>query len=155
MLATDKQVSFLSRLIRDRDLATLTPEQRDWIASANLAALTVAQASRTIEALIALPQACAGIDPEHGIAYLDSQARVVLCVLSRTSGHLIGKVWDGSRFQYERGALRSLVRALTMQEAEAFGARHGVCACCGATLTDPKSVERGIGPVCAARLGAL
>lgn len=33
--------------------------------------------------------------------------------------------------------------------AIASGKKNGFCACCGKELTDPKSVEAGIGPVCA------
>lgn len=33
------------------------------------------------------------------------------------------------------------------------GKRTGNCACCGRELTDPKSVERGIGPICADKWG--
>lgn len=32
--------------------------------------------------------------------------------------------------------------------AVAYGRRTGNCACCGRTLSDPESVERGIGPIC-------
>jgi len=37
-----------------------------------------------------------------------------------------------------------------LKEAIAYGRRTGVCACCGRELTDPESIDRGIGPVCAA-----
>lgn len=37
--------------------------------------------------------------------------------------------------------------------AVAYGKRYGSCSCCGRTLTDPVSVERGIGPICAERFG--
>lgn len=32
--------------------------------------------------------------------------------------------------------------------AAQFGKRTGVCGVCGKTLTDPKSVKKGIGPIC-------
>ncbi|UFW91072.1 DUF6011 domain-containing protein [Bradyrhizobium barranii] len=37
--------------------------------------------------------------------------------------------------------------------AVAYGRRTGSCACCGRALTDPSSIERGIGPVCAENYG--
>ena len=40
---------------------------------------------------------------------------------------------------------------LTREQAEAFGQRTGICAMCGAVLTNPESVERGIGPICAGK----
>lgn len=65
-------------------------------------------------------------------------------------------VFNGrGKWEYEQGAMR-LIREqgvkLTVEEAAAFGHLHGLCAVCGRTLTDPKSVERGIGPVCAGKL---
>jgi hypothetical protein len=38
---------------------------------------------------------------------------------------------------------------MTLQEAAKFGHLHGVCFVCCKQLTDPESVKRGIGPVCA------
>ena len=37
--------------------------------------------------------------------------------------------------------------------AVAYGRMTGNCACCGRELTDPKSVELGIGPICAEKWG--
>lgn len=37
--------------------------------------------------------------------------------------------------------------------AVAYGQRTGTCACCGRELTDPESIERGIGPICAGHYG--
>ena len=34
-----------------------------------------------------------------------------------------------------------------------YGQMTGSCACCGRTLTNPASIERGIGPICAGRFG--
>ena len=38
-------------------------------------------------------------------------------------------------------------------EAIAYGKEFGVCCCCNRTLTDPKSVAKGIGPVCEKTFG--
>ena len=32
--------------------------------------------------------------------------------------------------------------------ARAYGKRTGICSCCGRELTDPVSIENGIGPIC-------
>ncbi len=37
--------------------------------------------------------------------------------------------------------------------AEAYGIETKQCCICNTTLTDPKSVARGIGPICAAKFG--
>lgn len=34
-----------------------------------------------------------------------------------------------------------------------YGKESGECSCCGRELTDPKSIERGIGPICATKFG--
>jgi hypothetical protein len=39
------------------------------------------------------------------------------------------------------------------KEARLYGLRTKRCACCGIELTDPKSIERGIGPICAEKWG--
>jgi hypothetical protein len=41
---------------------------------------------------------------------------------------------------------------LTVEEARILGRSLGCCMICGATLTDPESVERGIGPICETRV---
>jgi hypothetical protein len=41
---------------------------------------------------------------------------------------------------------------LTKDQAAEFGHTHGSCLICMKELTDPESVARGIGPVCATRL---
>lgn len=57
-------------------------------------------------------------------------------------------------FEFAPGAIRTLKpeHRLTLDEAKEFGQLYGVCACCGRTLTDEKSIELGIGPVCAGKL---
>jgi hypothetical protein len=78
---------------------------------------------------------------------------------ARQSGHLYAKrltvFGQGSAtFEFEQGAIRKLrpQDRMTAEDAAAFGHQFGVCAVCGAALTDPESVERGIGPVCATRV---
>lgn len=58
------------------------------------------------------------------------------------------------RWEYVAGAIRSLTEGdrITLEQAAEYGHLHGLCAICGRTLTDPESVERGIGPVCATRI---
>ena len=34
-----------------------------------------------------------------------------------------------------------------------YGKVSGECSCCGRELTDPRSIERGIGPICATKFG--
>lgn len=56
-------------------------------------------------------------------------------------------------FAYAAGMIRKLKIEwkMTLEEAKAFGALYGTCCVCGRTLTDEKSIEAGIGPVCASK----
>ena len=75
------------------------------------------------------------------------------------SGNLYAKrleVDPGSRtgtFVYEPGAIRRIDPAwrMTKEDAIAFGSLYGCCCACGRTLTDEKSIEAGIGPICGRR----
>lgn len=85
-----------------------------------------------------------------GGAYWSTNGEVVY-VSKGTSGHLYGKVWDGESFNYRRGILREIDRALTVEEAAEFGHTTTRCCCCGRTLKNPESVSLGIGPICRKR----
>lgn len=58
------------------------------------------------------------------------------------------------KFEYLPGLIYKLSpeQRLTREQAAEFGHAYGLCGMCGATLTDPASVARGIGPQCATRL---
>lgn len=59
------------------------------------------------------------------------------------------------KWEYVPGAIGTLTAddAITVEQAAEYGHLHGFCAICGKTLTDPDSVKRGIGPVCAENIG--
>jgi hypothetical protein len=65
---------------------------------------------------------------------------------------------DGSqrgRWEYTAG-LYGQLRAdelMTPEKAKEFGDLYGVCFKCGAALTNPESIERGCGPICADKMG--
>jgi Family of unknown function (DUF6011) len=89
---------------------------------------------------------------EPGIYYRDGS---VYRVQRSQAGRLYPLLWDedGEVFDYEsaKGSLPTLHAsdAMTLEQAEEFGRVFGICVVCNRTLTDPASVERGIGPVCA------
>lgn len=75
------------------------------------------------------------------------------------SGNLYAKmlVVDGpgeGHFEYAPGAIRTLTLAdkMSREEAAEFGRLYGICVVCGTALTDERSIEAGIGPVCAKRV---
>ena len=59
---------------------------------------------------------------------------------------------ESMRFSYAKGLVYHLDKRMTLDEAKAWGARLGHCCVCGAKLTDNRSVEAGIGPVCVKKL---
>lgn len=55
------------------------------------------------------------------------------------------------RFAYERGGIYKLTadNRMTVEECAELGLLYSMCVICGADLTDPKSVARGMGATCA------
>jgi hypothetical protein len=56
-------------------------------------------------------------------------------------------------FEYAAGMIKNLHAEdkMTLEQAKEYGHLYGVCCKCGATLTDEKSIEAGIGPICAGK----
>lgn len=77
----------------------------------------------------------------------------------KRDGHYQGKVTPEGKFQPVRDADSDIDERLVniahdpLEAAINHGKQAGSCACCGRELTDPESVERGIGPVCAKNWG--
>lgn len=86
---------------------------------------------------------------EDGMYVLDGV--VYRVVTSRSSGKPYASKLEGTSFNYAPGAVRKLLpeHRMTLEDAQKYGKLYGVCAVCGCTLTNPKSIERGIGPICA------
>lgn len=147
--ATPRQISFLRTLAGERDYD---------LSRHDLSTLTVREASETIERLLARPRAT-GVtlvaELEIGM-YRVANGDIYRVQRSRESGRLYAKKldWANNSFVYEAGALRVLTAndRMTLDEAKAWGVETGICCVCSAFLTDPKSVEAGIGPVCARRV---
>lgn len=65
----------------------------------------------------------------------------------------LGKIADG-RFQKSRDCTDALEKDVLTACADpeaaavAYGQRFGNCSCCGRLLTNPESIELGIGPIC-------
>jgi hypothetical protein len=70
----------------------------------------------------------------------------------------LGKVVDGE-FHPVRDCDDDTTKAVIevaskpLESAVAYGFKTGICACCGITLTNPESIKRGIGPICAEKFG--
>ena len=102
---------------------------------------------------VANPVTEAGMYRRDGLVYRVKQARGGGNFYAlRYCPEVIGA--PGDRFVYTPGAIRLLSAddRMSLAEAKALGHQFGQCCVCGAELTDPKSVEAGIGPVCAKRV---
>jgi Family of unknown function (DUF6011) len=76
-----------------------------------------------------------------------------------------GKIVDGKFFakrEWQRNMLSRAddvveklreIAASPIEAARRYGRSTGICSCCNRKLTDPESVEAGIGPICAKKWG--
>lgn len=158
--ATENQIAYVRSLAASRPALTGDAPQAFTVA-AILAGepVSVSAASDAIDYLRTNVPAAAPAD--EGM-YVDSRGTVYRIVASRSSGRPYAKklvIRDGrGTWVYAPGAANRIgaagLVALTVAQAAAMGHQYGVCVCCGRELTDAKSVEAGIGPVCKKRLAA-
>ena len=175
MTATVKQTSFIKTLVAERDVTGSKFENaagNDELLTYVLSILTPKQASDAITELLALPKRATAPRQALWSDIKTEQAELEAGIY--TDGTLIFKVYravhgsqkmcakqlvcemdeEGAFFEYRGLAARFVTDAfhrMTLDEAKAFGAIYGVCCNCGRTLTDEKSIEAGIGPVCSKR----
>lgn len=95
-------------------------------------------------------------DPEAGVYFSEESGEYLRVYLGQESGHMLAKqvhLEDGEvSYTYLGAARRYLTpdyRRCTLEEAGSLGKASGICIHCGRLLTDPESVDRGIGPICA------
>lgn len=158
--ASEKQVSFLNSLMKDREHA-LTMEDID------CAVHDKQVASRMIDALLKSPKkANPEVVAEVGMYRLGETIykvqktrdgeRFYAKRLVQIGGNRLTEINEVVKFEfdYDPGAIKNLKpeHRLSLEEAKAFGIKYGVCCVCSATLSDAKSVANGIGPVCAKRV---
>ena len=170
---TEKQINLITKLAAERDLSLkwepgMPDDGPHWRSTAAATALNVlrdvwesgygvprAAASEVIEHLLAAPKKDTTPDVEapSGLHVLDGE--VYRVQVSRGSGrpYALRLVEAPGAFEYAPGAVRRLSEdtVMTLEEARDYGVRYGVCAACGRTLTNPESIEYGIGPVCRTR----
>jgi hypothetical protein len=171
--ATPAQLSFLGTLLADvealdgakatdlRDLVN-APGFSKAAASAciDLVKATVLPDLRRQARAAALVTDGATMTPLAPGMYQTPAGDLVKVQAARGTGNLYGKTLvstDGGEtyaFTYTPGATRGLTQdhRLSLDAAKAWGKRTGTCCNCGALLTDPVSVDAGIGPICAGRI---
>lgn len=74
----------------------------------------------------------------------------IVRVRKAQAGHLYGLLWNGTEFKFVSGAMKGMTSDMrvSLEEAKAFGKATGTCMMCQRELTNPDSIELGIGPIC-------
>lgn len=170
---TDKQDMFIRTLLDGR---VVTAEHRvrleDRLANRDM---TTREASATINWLTAQPRIPAtptntaqtgtpvtepGIYERDGAVYRVKAARdtgnLYATVLVEIGGERVTEAgtFINAEYQYAPGVVRTLTAEDRMdtERAEALTIRYGMCVNCARHLKDAKSVQRGMGPVCAGKV---
>jgi hypothetical protein len=145
--ASDKQRTYLRSLI-----------ERKGHKQIDMDGLSAKEASELIDVLRTRPDAVDAPALEDGMYRRNGQIYKVQHAV-HGSGRQYAKVLadngDGSfSFQFESGAIARLraEHRLSLEEAQEFGKIYGVCCVCSRTLTDERSIDAGIGPVCGGRV---
>lgn len=149
--ASDKQIDFVKKLLAQK----VWPED-----SVDFESLTSKTASVLIEQLLQAPakprEPRVRETVEEGI-YLYEGEYVKVQRALHGSGYLYTKAFDPEAQRWGRkGNLLGKLKAehkLTEEQASAFGHLYGTCVRCAAPLTDEISIARGIGPICASKMG--
>lgn len=159
-LMSDKQRNYLKILMADRP--RWTSGMADLADADRFDILTLDEASGFISLALAVPKEKGpdngnGCLPQKDIqegSYWTEAGNVARVRTSRSSGRLYAEKLDSEtcKFQYTRGLIFHLKARMTLDEARAWGSRHGLCCVCAKTLTDNRSVDQGIGPVCIKRV---
>lgn len=157
---TDKQAALASKIVAEQ-------AERDAKRAAERAALNVKVDLGRVEEIFATAQM-------SGIQY--PKLRLNGLVLSKAGPNAknagainvkAGPAFEDDYYGYVRdGELTAFRKCTTevtealqalaadpLSSATAYGHKFGICACCGRTLTNKDSIERGIGPICAANWG--
>lgn len=165
--ASEKQIAFIRKLTAELDELegdTLTTETAEEMIQDGL---TPKAASELIDRMLArlsklrkdsyraaALERTAGLEP--GMYERDGKVyRVKVSGSGNLYASLLVKAENGETyFEYAPGAIRTLTaeHRMTLEQAKAHGKRVGACCVCARTLTDPESVEAGIGPWCASKM---
>lgn len=161
MAATEKQVDFIENLL-DQKAWAIQPAANLLDAYIEGESITRGQASTIIDFLKSCPRRPTPVAERAELGYYVLRGDVFVVVANKTKTGTYAKrmVLDlearRGRWEYAKGFARAFasqgMRPLSPEEAAKLSKQHGCCVLCGRTLTDPASVERGIGPVCRKRV---
>ncbi len=149
--ATPKQLAFIDRLRAERGLAAYDgPALSTRTASAHIDELMAMPRPRVERA----PEAFTGAPVPSEPGVYDLEGVFYYAIPTRNTG----KIWtytitaEGKRGEFFGGMVKLRgARRLSAEEVSALAIARGhtYCILCSRLLTDPESVARGIGPICA------
>jgi hypothetical protein len=173
--ATERQVSYLRSLVRDRvvPVAGHTPHEamivarcEDALEAEQTRFISKSEASEAIDFMLRQPRRPVedqSDQPEIGV-YVMPDSTIVLAKPNKAGTNVYTKRWVETcsdritedddfvkgDWEYDPSLKRQLssARKMTMDEAKAFLVRYGRCVRCSRRLKVGQSVERGLGPVC-------
>lgn len=152
-LASDKQLAFIQKLADERDWLSIGVDERAKVEYVRGGGRPTSKgASELIEHLLATVKK--EIVVEAGV-YVNPDGSVYRVYLGQQSGRMLAAKVVDSEFVYAGQAERfvtSASRKMTVEEAAAWGKVTGTCIVCARCLDVPESVDRGIGPVCFAKM---
>lgn len=155
--ATDKQLAFIARLAGEKEMDD--ESRAKVLAAVEGKTLSSKGASATIDKLMSLPRRTVAPRVLEAGVYTDGTVTFRVYLGQNSGRMLAAKVVerDGqAEFEYAGAAERLITasfRKLTIEEAAQFGKATGTCIVCARRLDVPESVDRGIGPVCYAKMG--
>lgn len=159
--ATEKQISFLKKLMIERDLP-VSQETLDKLSKRDASALisTLLDGPKPIRKIVApVPTPPVPVEITEGMYQTPDGTIYKVQTAVHGSGHLYAKVLDVENgdawFSYAAGAIRKLRSEwkMTFEQAAEFGSLYGICCSCSKTLTDENSQHNGYGRKCASNNG--
>lgn len=149
--ATEKQIKFRLSLIERKGIVDITEDQvraAGTVAVSKMIDLMLQMPDKAIPAQRTTEPLVPGMYTKNGEVYKVQ--------VSRESGRLYAKRLVGTSWEYAAGATRELTTEdrMTLEQAKEYGKLTHVCCNCARELTNPDSIEQGIGPICAGKFGA-
>lgn len=163
LFMSESQVSWVYKMAEDAlQLREPKPEARSADASNILASLAEARAKGIKKPVLRL------VDPignDIRVKYMSTGKNAGGCWVA-SNGDLIGKIDDCGMFTftgrpYTDKFIAETLEFITTTNAdvkgalESYGKLTSKCGCCGLPLTNKKSIELGIGPICLDKYGLL
>jgi Family of unknown function (DUF6011) len=166
--ATERQQAYMLDLLEQKELkltAGITLEQL----KEDVPKLSKSQASKWIDRLVKLPRKQKESKPaiqsdvpagRYAVTGDDGTTdfyRVDRPTEGRWAGYTFVKLQLSDEFhrvpfKNTQAILDKIAEAGPEAASKRYGLELGACGVCGRTLTNPESIERGIGPVCARRM---